>query len=238
MKHKAYQIVNFKDPISVRYFEHSQKSLQPVRDVLDIEPIQCVLPEEVESYNFPFKNTGRYSSRSITEKACLLSHYNLVKKLYRGEKFFVLEHDVYLWPERIEIFYYLLENSSRYTIFFPGISNEFYTMTKPAAFSYLNIAVNKNDWYGPLAFSFKVMEELASKPDSFFLWPVNTLKNHIAQGKIPTDLLTGNDCIIYDSPITQHYNLPVGSTIKNKASKWKVSREKNPNFYFTEEEWT
>ncbi len=230
MKVKAFQIVNFDDPLSMRYLEHSQRSFEPVRDVLEIEPVQCVTPNTIPPENsFKEKDT-----RTLFEQACFASHYNLVKRLGHGEEFIIMEHDAYLWPDRIDVFYELITQKEKFSAFYLGISNEFYSLNKAISRKYVSDVNNRRITGGPMTTALNSVKHFEKSNASFALWPVYGQKKEICASPSVARSAKGTG-IIYKAPVTQHYMLHTGSTIKERANKWKFTPKRNPDMYFTYE---
>lgn len=228
MKVKAFQIVDFNNPLSVEYFEYSQTSFSPVKDVIDITPVQATIPSTLQ---LP-KIYGDDKKRSDYEKACFESHYNLVKKLATGNSFFILEHDAYLWPERIDIFYELIDNYDTYSVFYIGIANEFYTMRCDVARNYTNIVERGQVKSGPMGTVIDSQKGVISPIDSLKLWPVKGQKNLICSSLSLSDAANGEG-ILYPAPVTQHLIIDKGSTIITRKNNWVYSVKNNPDMYIT-----
>lgn len=225
-KFKAKQLVDFNNPTSMKYMEYSHKSFNPVSDILDIEPIQCVTPLTLPSdFNFTPKK-----KRTIYEKACYVSHFSLIKQLSEGDSFFVLEHDAYLRPGQEELFRVLLTSAHELDIFYCGIANEFYTLSSKSAQLVVEMAERNNHNNGPMGAVLEAGKQL--RLNGKFLFPVTGQKNLIS---LDTDI---ESCVrgkgtVYDAPVTQHVNIKLGVTIKERANKWNAVPEKNPDIFFT-----
>lgn len=214
----------------MKYFEHSQRSFEPVKDILDIEPVQCFTPETLPTENsYKEKDT-----RTLYEQACFASHYSLVKRLGHGEEFIIMEHDAYLWPDRIDVFYELMNQKEKFSAFYLGIANEFYTLNKPIARKYVSDVNNKRIKGGPMTTALNSVKHFERSNTSFALWPVYGQKKELCASP-SVQKSTKGDGIIFKAPITQHYMLHTGSTIKERANNWKFTPERNPDMYFTYE---
>jgi GR25 family glycosyltransferase involved in LPS biosynthesis len=228
---QAYQIVDFNNPLSMRYYNHSKKSLERVKDIINVEPIQCFVPDTVPK-DFKLKVNLKDNS-SPSEVACYASHYHLVERMANGEKLIVLEQDVYLWPDREDIFRNLVATIDEYDCWFPGISNECYTMTQEVALLYLE--TSKKVKLGPLAVAHHACKRaMVLNPNRKFIWPVLGQKNLSGVSNDIVQTLKVSQSNI-PAPITQHYILSTGSTILDRASKWTVTKDKNPDMYFSED---
>lgn len=227
---KAYQIVNLNNPVSVKYHKHSLKSFEAVKDILEIVPIQCYTPDTLPTdYVYKEKN-----SRTLYEQACFASHFHLVKRLSKGEKFIIMEHDAYLWPERINAFYELMNQKEMYSAFYLGISNEFYTLDKGIAALYVEKVVEGKLSGGPMTTAMQCINHYNKRHPGLCLWPVTGQKNLISSSTSASNSANGIGRI-FDAPVTQHFMMEHGSTIIERANRWKFTPEKNPDMYFTYE---
>lgn len=230
---KAYQIVNFNNPLAMQYLEHSQRSFEPVKHLITIEPIQCVTPDTLPVWPV-FRDATEKKVRSLYEQACFASHYNLIKKLADGDTFFIMEQDAYLWPDKVEHFETLLYTYKNYTGFYLGIANEFYTLNSDVAKVFVDKVENNKISSGPLSTAFYSIQRINLKDKNLLaLMPLLGQQNRIGYANDPANAVRdrGHN---FDAPITQHYILSKGSTIKERANNWKFSPLKNPDMYFTE----
>lgn len=227
---KAIQIVNLNNPVSVKYHKHSLKSFEAVKDVLEIEPFQCFTPDTLPTdHTYKEKN-----NRTLYEQACFASHFHLVKRLSKGESFIIMEHDAYLWPDRINIFYELMALMEKYSAFYLGISNEFYTLNESIAKIYVDKVVNKKITGGPMTTALQSINEYSKINTSLCLWPVVGQKKQICSSLNANNSSKGLGKI-FDAPVTQHFMMEHGSTIIERANRWKFTPEKNPDMFFTYE---
>lgn len=232
MKLKAYQLVDLNNPISVEYSTHSINSFEPVSDILDIEPIQCVVPSTLPTDRF----YGDSPVRSVYEQSCFASHYMLVKRLAEGEKFIIMEHDAYLWPERVNIFRELIQEKvlTRFDAFYLGIANEFYTLKRTVASAYMSL-FNENLRGGPLFHAGASYElvRATGKPNMRIMFPVDGQTNKICSS-VDIKVAASGRGRIFDAPVTQHFKLSSGSTILERRNNWVTTRENSPNMFFTD----
>ena len=88
---KAYMQVDLNNPLAVRYHERALESFQPVEDVFKIEVIQCITPDTLlEELSFISPK-----SRSPQEMGSFHSNYRMIKRISKGEVFWIMEHDAY-----------------------------------------------------------------------------------------------------------------------------------------------
>lgn len=106
---KAYMLVDFDNPVSVRYSEIAIDSFKPViqRGILDIIPTQCITPKTLPTVENDFNwqkslatidmKKGRETKpMHETEKAGMCSHWELMRRQRYEDRFFIMEHDAYL----------------------------------------------------------------------------------------------------------------------------------------------
>lgn len=117
---KAYQIVDFNNPISVEYSQISQESFKPAIEtgyIEEIIPVQSVTPETLDQYEHLYDwrpslmklDNDTDKNHSETEKAGMCSHWELMRKQGESEeRFLILEHDTFLLPQHLDDFGYLL----------------------------------------------------------------------------------------------------------------------------------
>jgi len=138
MKHKAYMQVDFNNPVAVKYMKVALKSFEPVKDIFEIEPIQCVTPDtllpELENSNYQIGSQA-YKDRNWLpgEIGSFHSQFRMAKRIAEGEKLWVLEHDVYLRPERIDDFVALVKKSHEKDVMNIGTGMEIWTLSQPVA---------------------------------------------------------------------------------------------------------
>ena len=101
---KAYQIVDFDNPVSVSYSKISQDSFRPAIEkgyISEIIPVQAVTPKNLHKYEdmFNWENdlaqiSGYNKQITPTEKSGNISHWLLMKQASEtDERFFIMEHD-------------------------------------------------------------------------------------------------------------------------------------------------
>lgn len=224
---KAYQIVDFNNPVSLSYCEYSVKSFNSVRDVLDIEQVQCTVPSTVPSY----LNFDPNKKRTKTQEAVLASHYLLVKRLAAGEKFIILEHDAFLWPERVDIFRMMLTKLTTTVVWVSGIAVECYTMHQEVAKKYCELVENDKDhsFTGPMTIMHQAGNYYCNKVKTRVVWPLygETGKLVFAEN---VGLASAGKGRMNDAPVTQYVNPKLGVTIERPGSR--INKKNNPNVHF------
>ena len=224
---RAYQIMDFNNPLSVYYQQHSAQALAPLSDLIQIVPVQCTTPATMPA-DILLNDKKR---RTDTEKAALISHYNLAKKLAQGEEFIILEHDAYLWPEREKDFRLLFEYV-HCPIWNCGIAAECYTTNKEVAKFFCELVENDHThgYRGPLAIMHAAANKYGEKNKTNVVWIVEGLTNQTCVASSCNEALLKKG-EVYDAPITQHVVEKTGSTIQR--IKKPISRSANPNVFFT-----
>lgn len=227
----AYQIVDFHNPISVQYMEYSRKSFECVKDILTIEPYQCFTPD-TQPRNIDLS----WKKRTLTEQACLYTHYSLATRLKHEDRFIIMEHDAYLWPNKQQEFRELLKllNSVVWVV---GIAAECYTMDQEVAKFFCNQVENDRsvNARGPLGHLFDAGNKFCRERESSLsaVWPVSwhetNVHNKLCVAKTCTEAHLGKG-IVLDAPVTQNVKEDIGVTIKRKKT---ISRKNNPNVHFT-----
>lgn len=224
----AYQIVDFNNPISLEYSKHSLLSFTPALDSINIIPVQCTTPNTLPNINI----NPKYK-RTPTEKAVLFSHYNLIKRIANGEKCIIMEHDAYLWPDKVEVFKQQLEMIDDVSLWSCGVAIECYTLSKDTAAEFCDIIENHlYDYHpGPMYLIHLAGDRGCKKENKQALWPLKGNTNKVCLGSSSTQSLNGNG-LVFDAPVTQHVMQSVGVTIE-KSNNWKYTPQNNKNLYFT-----
>ena len=101
---KAYQIVDFENPVSVSYSKISRDSFRPAIEkgyISEIIPVQAVTPKTLHKYEHMFnwehdlaEISGHHKTITPSEKSGNISHWLLMKQASETkERFFIMEHD-------------------------------------------------------------------------------------------------------------------------------------------------
>ena len=80
--------VDLNNPLAVKYHQLSLKSFECVKDIFNINVLQCITPDTLLDISFSDKK-----KRSPQEEATICSQYRLIERISQGEKLFVMEHD-------------------------------------------------------------------------------------------------------------------------------------------------
>ena len=226
----AYQIVDFDNPISVKHFEYSVRSLEPVSDLLNVKQVQCVTPSTL-----PVGLLSEEKDRSPTEKAALLSHYYLIKRIAEGEKLIILEHDVYLRPGFEDIFRKAFETYRSLPVWVPGIAVECYTISQAVAKRFCKLVESDRNhkMKGPMLLLHVAGDRECPAEGVNTMWPLSSRVdgryNMSCLASCPQNGLDGKGVIV-DAAITQHVYSTLGSTIKH--NKKSIEPESSPNIFF------
>jgi hypothetical protein len=142
----AYMICDFNNPISMRYVELSLKSLEPLKDLINVTPVQCTTPEtlpirfEKNQKPIPFyvqQELGDYVRQrhyggtfcdDMIYNCIMHSHMKYIERIAQGEEIIILEHDAALINE--ESFREMFDTFWGADTFFPGACMEFYGLSQ------------------------------------------------------------------------------------------------------------
>jgi len=239
-KMKAYMIVDFNNPVSMHYSKMSIESFRPIKDIIEIIPLQCCTPKDLKWIdkkdqwgNSPsldpsvcgapltFHNTDpKKIGWSETEIACFISHYRLWRKqATRKDRFIILEHDAYLRDEQQfrNLFNYLKEDHLHKPLFgwwAIGIAVECYSISRPLAeFIQYKMTRKDNPWS---TINMGPMGMLWSFSRYWrTIYPADGMKNKLTNGQ--------------DAPVTQMYSNKLDITIDH-GSQYKQDHYRNaPN---------
>lgn len=224
----AYQIVDFNNPLSVKYSEHSIESFKRVSDIINIVPIQCITPSTLPNITIDDKY-----NRTATEKAVLFSHYHLIKQIANGTQIIIMEHDAYLWPDRVDNFRDSITKIDQLDMWNCGVAIECYSMSVEAAQEFCKIIENEIEKHhpGPMWLIHLAADRACSHHGGQAMWPLKGNTNKSCTSTSVTSALNGKG-LITDAPVTQHVIESEGVTIK-KSNNWKYNKIDNKNLYFT-----
>lgn len=131
MKIKCKMLVDFDNPLSMEYSEISLRSFEPLDDILDIELVQCFKPDTLPD-NWArmghWRSFQYLNNNGIVAEAIFSSHLNLLRS-QEDERIIVMEHDAYIYPDRVDILRELLNDIDSYDIWMPGACMEFYSLS-------------------------------------------------------------------------------------------------------------
>lgn len=125
-KLKFYQIVMPDNEASMEYHEISKASFECVSDIIEIIPFEAITPQHPDFEEHQSRYNWQWSLMTLdnkdkklrfdfeephspTERAGMCSHWELMRLAsLTEERFWVTEHDTYLWPEHEDVFRYLV----------------------------------------------------------------------------------------------------------------------------------
>jgi len=228
----AYMITDLNNPISCSYAKYATKSWEPVSDIIQIVPYQCVTPKTIHKNHFSWMNNPK-RSKSETELAILATFHSLFLRM-SFQEFMVLEHDSYLLNP--VLFRELFNRRNEFEVFNPGTSMEcnLYSprfamhMAREIEFNYSAI--------GPMGLAYY----LHSRPEynwSPCLWPVGKQSGKVGIGKYVSEVDRGFCDEEFKQPVTQCYNVEWDGTnpsaVKSKYSGRDRIKEEPNYHYFT-----
>lgn len=171
---EAFILCDFDNPLSMRYLDLSLKSFEPVKDIVNITPVQCNTHFNTPKYHpeilRPFKDedyanlpswidlddpTDWLRARHIGGAfydtaeygAIAYSHLKLIKRIAEGEPIAIMEHDAALINE--ESFRAMIDEYwGEVDFFMPGTCMEFYGMSSRLAADTYEHMYNLPDYPG------------------------------------------------------------------------------------------
>ena len=225
---QAYMQIDFNNSLAVTYHEHALKSYDCVKDIFQVNVIQCVTPATLleELKDAP----NQLTKRSPQELASIHSNYRAAKKMAAGERFWCLEHDAYLRPEYEDNFRMIMSKwLTKKSTLQIGMANEFWT-TVPEIAAMFCAEIERGWSVGPMSLLHRVSDiYLKNNKEKNTYWPANRFKNKKWINKTGIDcavsLAHNKPSIVIDSPITQILDEKYGSTVTDR------SKEKTKNFH-------
>lgn len=221
-------ICDFDNDLSMKYAELSKKSFDG--SGIDIEFVQCVTPSTVKDLDFtvrwePYLRTrkwaGKKRKKTLTEQACLNSHFREWMMIAEtGERHIIMEHDAYLLDkEKLD---QLIGGASYMEIWNAGIAMEFYTMSPRLAnfIKLLYVDGNQRVCAGPMAelwtsgLRWCTMCPYIGERNTGVLWPNHDNMNMLCQGRSHEHLEKANMQVGRQrAPVTQVYCPNEGRTL-------------------------
>lgn len=246
---KSYMQVDLNNELAVRYMNYALKSFERVKDIFEIEVVQCITPETLlpelkDNPNITVdpKTQKKYRNRSPCEIASLHSNYRMIKRFAEGERFFVLEHDAYLRPEHEDVFRMVMSKWREMPIILLGTAFEFYTMQPYLAREWIKVLENGTN-LGPMGIAHQVGTHKVPGKFNNCYFPANRYKdprwcNLTGVGK-NTSMCYDDPNVLLNSPITQIADERYGGTVTDRD--WQLvdgkyimektyNRTKHPDF--------
>jgi hypothetical protein len=223
---KAYMIMDWNNPISVRYAQYSTKSWEKVKDLVSIEPFQCVTPETLDTSYFPWMELPE-CRKTKTECSILATYYQLYL-LGTFEKFIIMEHDAYLYPHREKIFRQVFKYIDL-DIWNVGMAVECHSYSSSVSEQLARLLESNKFMLGPMG----LVHQTNYKGEILFVESGhNTGKGYIGLGKNIDRIASGFSDKRFDAPVTQCYNNNWGFTNVNPYTP-----ESHPNMHFFLDKW-
>lgn len=156
---EAFIICDFDNELSMRYLDLSLKSFEPVRDIVNITPVQCTTPKTLpirfqkneEPIPFYVEDDGKDYLRARffggtwcdneIHNSIMHSQLMLIERIAAGEPIAIMEHDAALINE--ESFRYMVDEYwGEVDIFMPGTCMEFYGLSQRYAKKFVDLLYN------------------------------------------------------------------------------------------------
>ena len=238
----GYIQADLKNPIVHKYLEHSLKSFERVKDVFNIQIIQCIVPDEIlwDDNNKKLLDKNSFDpskGRSPQEIASLMSQYRLHRRLANGERFYIMEHDAYLHPEEELSFRRILEKFHTHFVNNIGIAMECYTSCPDISKMFCEKV--ENDFAhkdrGPMTILHNCTDQYVKdkpKVHNQVWWPRQGMENKTGiSWNVSTAFRNPNNEI--NAPVTQLVDGSIGSTVTDRPGvKPKYTPQSHPNFKF------
>ena len=149
---KMKMLVDFENPISVKYAHRAIDTWKPLFDLVEIEFHQCVTPTHPSFSSTRFcthkvinnvpdnHHVLRCNFRSFTEIAILETYYQLWQKIVDGEDFIMMEHDAFLRSGHEDTVRKLIENRHEYKYQVMGSAMECWWINRQVAKNLIALA--------------------------------------------------------------------------------------------------
>ena len=225
---KARMICDLNNDLSMKYAELSKKSFDGTG--IEIELVQCVTPDTIKDQDFIVrweaylrtnKWAGKKRKKTLTEQACLTSHFREWKHIAdTGERHIILEHDAYVHDKsKLDM---LLAGASYYEMWNAGIAMECYTLSPRLArfMMLLYLEGNQRVCAGPMAELWTSLERwcilcpYVGDKNTRVLWPDHSNTNHLADASSFAELRKHSMQIgVQRAPVTQVFCPNEGRTL-------------------------
>lgn len=251
--YRAVMICDLNNPKSVQYTKIARETFKKTKKI-EIELWQCFVPETRRDspYRYVWGGTDtrtKYAGQKRVipqiEKACLESHmYWWMHMARNNEQIIIMEHDAYC--RDISKFEALVDQIDDHVLWNCGIAAECYTMNSSFAKYlrklYLEDRVSISS--GPMAEMFYHINIYHDKMLALgqdikpTLWPTERRytkrTNQIRSARKPIDCLCKtNKFNVESAPVTQCFNISVGSTIEHPLP---INLKHNPDVEFIDDE--
>jgi len=231
---QAYMNVDLNNPLAVKYHQLSLKSFECVKDIFNINVLQCITPDTLLDISFSDKK-----KRSPQEEATICSQYRLIERISQGEKLFVMEHDAYLIPERETIFRTIMSDYEKILTCNVGIAMECYTTHPSVAELFCELVRNDSTTRqkGPMGILHYATDVIARGNNSdrnWVYWPKEGKRNKTGLD-VNVTKSHGRPKIVIDAPVTQLIDNLQGTTVTDRVHINNIyTPETHPNFHFVD----
>lgn len=209
--------VDLDNEVAVKYHEKALESFECVKDIFQIEVVQCVRPDTLLP---ELKDIPNQDYSSPMELAALHSHYKQIKKIASGYRCWVVEHDAYLRDE--ETFRMIMSKYYQMPVAQIGMANEFYTMWPEVAQKYIDMIMNRPR-KGPMGMFHDAGDQFAREEGvsgNNIYWPARWKKNSEWVNKTglagSVTQAHNKPKKVINSPITQLIDERFGGTVQDR----------------------
>lgn len=222
-------IVDFNSEVSEFYYKKSLESFAIVKDYLDIELVQCITPDTLDP-SLPYLKHPH--PRTPSEQSCQMSHYNLVKKsINSNERFIIMEHDAYLYPDKDEVFLQMLEEIEKNPVWNCGIAMECYSVDSKFAKIYCDFIDNvdhESRFGGTMEVCLRTYDIYSSAwyNKKSVLWPADGYDNKSCYSDSLKSCIK-REGIIVDAPVSQMFSKKHENTVVHERVNVKVNNSKH-----------
>lgn len=228
----AYMMIDQNSSISCAYADYSIKSWEPLSDIIQIIPYQCVTPETIHKDHFLWMNNP-LRKKSETELAILATYHSLFLRM-SFEECMVLEHDSYLLNP--DTFRQLFNRRKEFEVFTPGTSMECNLYTPEFAYHMAQSIQYNSTALGPMGVA-HILHSNRNKNWKPCLWPIGGQSGKVGIGNRIDAVHSGFADEMFPQPVTQCYNIEWHGTnpspTREKYSEESKMKEEPHYHYFT-----
>lgn len=222
----AYMQLDFDNPIAVAYSKLALQSFEPVKDIFNIEVVQCITPQTY----LPELSHLTWNKKTPSEVASFHSTYRMLKRIEQGEKLWIMEHDAYLIPEHEDTFRKVLGKYEELAVVVVGMATECFTASPDVARIYCE-NVERGRAYGNMSNLHKSTNRWASNcrnRRNCVYWPLDWKKSDEWVRRMGiacnVDNAHRNPIGIEKAPVAQLIDPKVGSSLPDRKDKQKAKK--------------
>jgi len=222
----AFMQIDLDNPIAVAYSELALRSFEPVKDIFNIEVVQCITPQTY----LPSLSHLVWKHKTPSEIASFHSTYRMLKRIEHGEKLWIMEHDAYLIPENEATFRKVLGKYEQLAVAVVGMATECFTANAEVARIYCE-NVERGRAYGNMSNLHKSTNRWASNCRNRMnnvYWPLDWKKSSDWVRKMGiacnVDDARHDPLGIEDAPVAQLIDPLVGSSLPDRKDKQKAKK--------------